>query len=180
MSKSNEAHPRFCQLPATYIALQHPVRYAVISSDARLIAVAGRRGLTHYNALSGRWKLFEVEKEEESLRVVGGMAWWSNVLIVACIEGGVYQVSISLDRFAFKLTKAHGISSASSRATNLSPSPTRSKSSLSALSPFSSPSSIPLFSSTPPTTPSTTFSFTKPALEPRGYAHAAASASKAS
>lgn len=81
------------QIPASYIALQHPIRYAVISSDARLIAVAGQRGLTHYNALSGRWKLFELEREEDSIRVVGGMAWWSNVLIVACIEGGVYQVS---------------------------------------------------------------------------------------
>lgn len=73
--------------------MHHPIRYAVISSDARLIAVAGRRGLTHYNALSGRWKLFEAEKEEESIQVVGGMAWWSNVLIVACVEGGAYQVS---------------------------------------------------------------------------------------
>lgn len=73
--------------------MHHPIRYAVISSDARLIAVAGRRGLTHYNALSGRWKLFEAEKEEESIQVIGGMAWWSNILIVACVEGGAYQVS---------------------------------------------------------------------------------------
>ena len=84
-----------CQILASYIALHHPIRYAVISNDARLIAVAGRRGLTHYNALSGRWKLFEVEKEEDTLRVVGGMAWWSNVLIVACIDAGVYQVPFS-------------------------------------------------------------------------------------
>lgn len=84
--------PPLLQLPASYIALHHPIRYAVISSDARLIAVAGRRGLTHYNALSGRWKLFEFEEEEESIRVVGGMAWWSNVLIVGCVESGVYQV----------------------------------------------------------------------------------------
>ncbi|KAL8291705.1 hypothetical protein RQP46_001963 [Phenoliferia psychrophenolica] len=82
------------KIPASYIALHHPIRYAVISNDARLIAVAGRRGLTHYNALSGRWKLFESEKEEEQLRVVGGMAWWSNVLIVACIDAGVYQIRL--------------------------------------------------------------------------------------
>ncbi|KAK4051297.1 WD40 repeat protein [Microbotryomycetes sp. JL221] len=87
------------KIPASYIALQHPIRYAVISSDARLIAVAGQRGLTHYNALSGRWKLFELEKEEDSIKVVGGMAWWSNVLIVGCIENGRYQLRIfSRDR----------------------------------------------------------------------------------
>ncbi|GAA5891765.1 hypothetical protein JCM5296_001855 [Sporobolomyces johnsonii] len=82
------------KIPASYIATQYPIRYAVISSDARLIAVAGQRGLTHYNALSGRWKLFETEKEEEAIRVVGGMAWWSNVLIVACVEGGQYQLRL--------------------------------------------------------------------------------------
>ncbi|BGP22387.1 ribosome control protein 1 domain containing protein [Rhodotorula toruloides] len=82
------------KIPAPYIASQYPIRYAVISSDARLIAVAGQRGLTHYNALSGRWKLFEMEKEEDATKVVGGMAWWGNVLIVGCIEGGQYQLRL--------------------------------------------------------------------------------------
>ena len=74
--------------------MQHPIRYAVISSDARLIAVAGRKGLTHYNAISGRWKLFDSEKEEDSVQVVGGMAWCGNVLIFGCEEGGVYQIRL--------------------------------------------------------------------------------------
>jgi len=92
-------------LPSTYIASQHPIRYASISSDARLIAVAGRRGLTHYNALSGRWKLFEREAEEEEIRVVGGMCWWGSLLIVGCQvrgETGQYEVSslsAQLDQF---------------------------------------------------------------------------------
>lgn len=59
-----------------------------------MIAVAGRKGLTHYNAISGRWKLFDLEKEEDSLRVVGGMAWWGNILIVGCEEGGFYQIRL--------------------------------------------------------------------------------------
>ncbi|BGP45572.1 WD40 repeat protein [Rhodotorula kratochvilovae] len=82
------------KIPAAYIAAQYPLRYAVISADARLIAVAGRRGLTHYNALSGRWRLFEQEREEDALRVVGGMAWWGNVLIVGCVVGGEYQLRL--------------------------------------------------------------------------------------
>jgi hypothetical protein len=56
--------------------------------------VAGQRGLTHYNALSGRWKLFETERDEEAVRVTGGMAWWSNVLVVGCIESGSYQLRL--------------------------------------------------------------------------------------
>ncbi|GAA6063151.1 hypothetical protein JCM10212_006309 [Sporobolomyces blumeae] len=82
------------KIPATYIAHQHPIRYASISSDARLIAVAGRRGLTHYNALSGRWKLFEREVDEDAIEVKGGMAWWGPVLIVGCLEGGQYQLRL--------------------------------------------------------------------------------------
>ncbi|GAA5829201.1 hypothetical protein JCM11251_004158 [Rhodosporidiobolus azoricus] len=87
------------KIPATYIASQHPIRYSVISPDARLIAVAGQRGLTHYNALSGRWKLFDVENDERSFRVVGGMAWWGSTLIAGCEEGGQYQLRLfSRDR----------------------------------------------------------------------------------
>lgn len=93
------------KMPSAYIASQHPIRYAVISADARLIAVAGKRGLTHYNAISGRWKLFESEKEEDAFRVVGGMAWWSNVLIAACVENDIYQVRI--DRYITKQTCLH-------------------------------------------------------------------------
>ncbi|GAA5876832.1 hypothetical protein JCM3774_000784 [Rhodotorula dairenensis] len=82
------------KIPNAYLAAQYPIRYAVISSDARLIAVAGQRGFTHYNALSGRWKLFELEKEEQSLRVVGGMVWWANSLIVGCEENGHYSLRV--------------------------------------------------------------------------------------
>ncbi|GAA5979590.1 hypothetical protein JCM10908_002976 [Rhodotorula pacifica] len=87
------------KIPNAYLASQYPIRYAVISSDARLIAVAGQRGFTHYNALSGRWKLFELEKEEQALRVVGGMVWWANTLIVGCEENGQYSLRVfSRDR----------------------------------------------------------------------------------
>lgn len=84
------------QIPNAYLTSQYPIRYAVISSDARLIAVAGRRGFTHYNALSGRWKLFDLEREEQAIRIVGGMAWWSTNLIVGCEENGFYSVGSAL------------------------------------------------------------------------------------
>jgi hypothetical protein len=65
-----------------------PIRYACISADARLIAVAGRRGLVHYNSLSGRWKLFENEAQEQSFKVQGGMQWYGSTLIVTGEEIG--------------------------------------------------------------------------------------------
>ena len=74
------------KIPAAFISNNWPIRYACISSDARLIAVAGRRGFTHYNSLSGRWKLFDNEAQEQSIRVRGGMQWYGSTLIVATEE----------------------------------------------------------------------------------------------
>lgn len=37
--------------------------------------------------------MFDIESEEDSIRVVGGMAWCSNVLIVGCEERDGYFVS---------------------------------------------------------------------------------------
>lgn len=59
--------------------------------------------MTHYNALSGRWKLFELEKEEEAIRIVGGMAWWGSTLIVGCVVEGHYQVRPSFAPFDLPL-----------------------------------------------------------------------------
>jgi hypothetical protein len=89
------------QIPASYIASHHPLHYASISPDARLIAVSGQKGLTHYNALSGRWKLFEQEKEEEAIQVKGGMAWWGSTLIVGCEVEGQYQVRPAFSLISF-------------------------------------------------------------------------------
>jgi hypothetical protein len=80
-------------IPNVYIATNWPIRYASISSDGRFIAVAGRRGLTHYSAASGRWKLFEQEREERGFTVRGGLLWFHHVLIVAVEVDKKYQVS---------------------------------------------------------------------------------------
>lgn len=74
------------QLPAAYVSNNWPMRYACISADARLIAVAGRRGLVHYNSLSGRWKLFDSGIQEQSFKVQGGMQWYGSTLIVTAEE----------------------------------------------------------------------------------------------
>ena len=82
----NDRCSRASQIPAGFISNNWPIRYACISADARLIAVAGRRGFTHYNSLSGRWKLFDNEAQEQSFRVQGGMQWYGSTLVVATEE----------------------------------------------------------------------------------------------
>lgn len=82
------------QIPNAYIATNWPIRYASISSDGRLIAVAGRRGLTHYSASSGRWKLFVDERQERDFIVRGGLLWFHHVLVAAVEVDRQYQVSL--------------------------------------------------------------------------------------
>ncbi|KAL1407763.1 WD40 repeat protein [Vanrija albida] len=81
-------------IPTVYIATNWPIRYASISNDGRFIAVAGRRGLTHYSAASGRWKLFAHEREERAFTVRGGLLWFHHVLIAAVERDKKYQIRL--------------------------------------------------------------------------------------
>ncbi|CAD6885222.1 unnamed protein product [Tilletia laevis] len=82
------------KIPQAYLALHWPIRYASISNDGRLIAVAGRRGLTHYSAISGRWKRYVLPSQESSFSVRGGLQWYQHVLIAACDAGGENQIRL--------------------------------------------------------------------------------------
>jgi hypothetical protein len=83
------------KIPIDYIANNWPLRYSTISSDGRLIAVAGRRGLTHYSMASGRWKLFGHSVQEQAFFVRGGLLWFHHVLIAAVeMANKSYQVCL--------------------------------------------------------------------------------------
>ncbi|CAG8583458.1 7988_t:CDS:10, partial [Racocetra persica] len=71
-------------VPIMYISENWPIKYASISSDGRYIAVAGRRGLAHYNVTSGRWKLFGNQQQEQEFAVRGGLLWFKQFLAAAC------------------------------------------------------------------------------------------------
>ena len=81
------------QMPQTYLAGNWPIRYCSLSNDGRLIAIAGRRGLAHYNSNSGRWKLFFDQQQEQAFVVKGGLLWFHHILIAAVEMGKTHQVS---------------------------------------------------------------------------------------
>jgi hypothetical protein len=81
------------KIPNAYISTNWPIRYASISIDGKLIAVAGRRGLTHYSAASGRWKLYADERQERDFTVRGGLLWFHHVLVAAVEAEKSYHVS---------------------------------------------------------------------------------------
>jgi hypothetical protein len=65
-----------------------------VSQDGRYVAIAGKRGLAHYSVNSGRWKVFEDSKVENSFAVRGGMCWYGHLLIAAIDRDGSYEVSL--------------------------------------------------------------------------------------
>ncbi|KAI0004091.1 RIC1-domain-containing protein [Russula compacta] len=82
------------KVPQKYLATNWPIRYSAISADGRLIAIAGRRGLTHYSSTSGRWKLFGDELQELAFTVRGGFLWFHHVLIAAVEVGRSWQLRL--------------------------------------------------------------------------------------
>jgi hypothetical protein len=92
------------KIPQSYLATNWPIKYSSISSDGRLIAVAGRRGLIHYSSTSGRWKQFSDERQEQAFAIKGGLLWFHHVLIAAVEVPGAYQVSHWSPAFRYALT----------------------------------------------------------------------------
>lgn len=84
------------QIPESYLYEQGPVRSAVISSDGRYVAVAGRRGLAHYSINSGRWKTFDKPDMENDFAVRGGMCWYQHILVTAVETDDDYEVCWNL------------------------------------------------------------------------------------
>ena len=83
------------QIPPQYITNQWPLRCAVVASDGRYVAVAGRRGLAHYSVSSGRWKTFDNVEAEGAFVVRGGMCWYRHILIAAVESRGFQEVGKS-------------------------------------------------------------------------------------
>ncbi|KAH7927372.1 RIC1-domain-containing protein [Leucogyrophana mollusca] len=82
------------KIPQAYLSTNWPIRYSALSSDGRLIAIAGRRGLIHYSATSGRWKLFSSVTQEQAFFVKGGLLWFHHVLIAAVDVSKSYQIRL--------------------------------------------------------------------------------------
>ncbi|KAF9056469.1 RIC1-domain-containing protein [Panaeolus papilionaceus] len=82
------------KIPQRYLALNWPIRYSSLSSDGRLIAMAGRKGLIHYSSTSGRWKVFADEEQEQNFSVRGGLLWFHHVLVAAVEVAKSYQVRL--------------------------------------------------------------------------------------
>ncbi|KAF4605560.1 hypothetical protein EYR40_004346 [Pleurotus pulmonarius] len=82
------------KIPQSYLSTNWPIRYSALSSDGRLIAIAGRRGLIHYSSTSGRWKTYADELQEQAFIVRGGLLWFHHVLIAAVEIASSYQIRL--------------------------------------------------------------------------------------
>ncbi|KAJ3025525.1 UNVERIFIED_CONTAM: hypothetical protein HDU68_007062 [Siphonaria sp. JEL0065] len=71
------------QIPVIYLSSNWPIQYSAINPTGTFVAIAGTRGLAHYNIAFNRWKLFGNEKQEQSFTVRGGLFWHDEMLIAA-------------------------------------------------------------------------------------------------
>ncbi|KAI0035243.1 RIC1-domain-containing protein [Vararia minispora EC-137] len=94
MSVINPESDVWQHIPTKYLATNWPIHYSCISADGRLIAVAGRRGLVHYSATSGRWKVFADEQQEQAFVVRGGLLWFHHVLVAATEVARSWQIRL--------------------------------------------------------------------------------------
>uniref|UniRef100_A0A3Q3GII7 Protein RIC1 homolog n=1 Tax=Kryptolebias marmoratus TaxID=37003 RepID=A0A3Q3GII7_KRYMA len=107
-------HWQVVQIHSTYLESNWPIRFAAIDSAGQCIAVAGRRGFAHYSLFTRKWKLFGNITQEQNMTVTGGLAWWSDFVVVACYnftdqqeQLRLYQRSSNLDNAFASVTKLH-------------------------------------------------------------------------
>ena len=81
------------QVPQEYLATNWPIRYSALSADGKFVALAGRRGLVHYSSISGRWRIFGDELQEQAFTVKGGLLWFHHIVVAAVELGKSVQVS---------------------------------------------------------------------------------------
>ncbi len=82
------------QVPTVYMLQHWPIRIAVVSADAKYVAVAGRRGLAHYSTISGRWRTFDDPEAENEFVVRGGMCWHQHFLLTAVEASSKHQIRV--------------------------------------------------------------------------------------
>ncbi|KAJ2773586.1 WD40 repeat protein [Coemansia nantahalensis] len=73
-------------IPPGYIGTNWPIRYVAVDDDGQHVAVAGRRGVAHYSMATFRWRMFRSQQQEASFTCVGGLLWYQEHLVVACVN----------------------------------------------------------------------------------------------
>ncbi|KAJ1733841.1 WD40 repeat protein [Coemansia biformis] len=85
-SQQPELQWHAAHIPPGYMANNWPIRYVAADDGGQHIAVAGRHGVAHYSLATLRWRLFRSQQQEASLTCVGGLLWYQEYLVVACIS----------------------------------------------------------------------------------------------
>lgn len=75
---------RTIQMPASYVSRQWPIKCASIDFTGNLLAVAGQRGFIHYSLMTGKWKIFGSERQEQAFRV--SHLIWIRTYIIASYQ----------------------------------------------------------------------------------------------
>lgn len=77
-----------------YMSEQWPIRWGLRRADGNCIAFAGRRGFSLLNLPQTKWRVFGNQNHEESFRCVGGIAWFEDILFIACQDTSKFNYEI--------------------------------------------------------------------------------------
>jgi hypothetical protein len=84
---------RTIQMPASYMARQWPIRCASIDFTGSFLAVAGKHGFTHYSLMTGKWKIFGSERQEQAFRV-SHLVWIRSYIVTAYQVESIHRYNI--------------------------------------------------------------------------------------
>ncbi|EOA25322.1 hypothetical protein CARUB_v10018639mg [Capsella rubella] len=71
------------KLPVSYITQNWPVQHVAASEDGKDLAVAGLHGLTLYNVMYKRWRVFGDVSQEQQIHCKG-LLWLGKKIVVIC------------------------------------------------------------------------------------------------
>ncbi|PRP78824.1 hypothetical protein PROFUN_00997 [Planoprotostelium fungivorum] len=78
---------RHLQIPNMYLLDNWPIRKVEMNREGTQIAVAGQRGVTLYNDLNKRWKIFGDRDQERSIECAC-LSWYKDIVIIASLATG--------------------------------------------------------------------------------------------
>eukprot|EP00039_Didymoeca_costata_P003339 m.66994 g.66994 ORF g.66994 m.66994 type:complete len:1199 (+) comp11850_c0_seq2:319-3915(+) len=87
VDKLCDDHWQAVLIPSSYMDINWPIRIAAVDPSGSYAAVAGLRGLAHYNSISQKWRMFGNEGQEQAFECVG-IVWWKSYVVAACREDG--------------------------------------------------------------------------------------------
>jgi hypothetical protein len=80
-------------IPSMYLIANWPIRFAATSNNGQFIAIAGKRGLAHYNCASEKWKLFGNEHQVNRVNLGTRISGHKSFVVSFVVSGWMQELA---------------------------------------------------------------------------------------